>query len=230
MIERDEVITKNLLQIREYTKENEELSKSHHFLYNCPINKNSNLAEVIIVGINPGETSTDWIYEGDLPTEESSEFDFHEKIGRGSSSKRWIRLCEKYSKTKNIVLTEFFFWSSPQVGEDEKKEKFSERFGYRFEDCPHFEFCRDRNIELINLLKPKIIICPGVGCSDLFSRIYNLNYIGTFRCSEDKRNRRAIIHYELNKVPFVFTLHWSNAMVSKEETSFMIDYIEKITK
>ena len=131
----DHLVTRNLSQIREYTKNNIELSKSHHFLYNCLVDKKENQGDVIIIGLNPGETEKDFEYRGSLPTEESSEFDFHEEHGRGRSSKNWLTLCKKFSQTNKIVLTEFFFWSSPQVGEDKERGiPFSERFGYKFED------------------------------------------------------------------------------------------------
>jgi hypothetical protein len=225
----NQVLSRNLSQIREYTKSNEELGKSHHFLYNSPINKNENRAEVIIIGLNPGETDKDFDYKGNLPTEESSEFNFHEENGRGSSSKRWFQLCEQYAQTDRIVLTEFFFWSSPQVGEEEEKGVgFSERFGYKFKDCPHFNFCRDKNIELIKVLNPRLILCPGVENHKLFASIYDLDQVGTFRCNKDKRQRQAIVHYELRGVPFVFTPHWRTGFVSNLEKDFIIEYLEKI--
>ena len=225
----DHLVTRNLSQIREYTKNNIELSKSHHFLYNCLVDKKENQGDVIIIGLNPGETEKDFEYRGSLPTEESSEFDFHEEHGRGRSSKNWLTLCKKFSQTNKIVLTEFFFWSSPQVGEDKERGiPFSERFGYKFEDCPHFEFCKEKNIELLEFHKPSLIMCPGVGYSELFAKIYALDYVGTFR--EPVKNRRAVIHYELNGIPFLFTLHWTIARLTKEETNFIIQYIGKVTK
>ena len=46
-----------------------------HFL------KNIEKADAIIIGLNPGETKEDFLYNKDLPTEESSEFDFQD-IGK----------------------------------------------------------------------------------------------------------------------------------------------------
>jgi len=228
---KDHVISRNLSQIREYSQIHKELKKSHHFLYNSLIGEDNEPAEVVIIGLNPGETDKDFDYLANLPTEESSEFDFHKEIGRGSSSKRWYQLCKQYAQTDKIVLTEFFFWSSPQVGEDKDKGvKFSERFGYEFKDCPHFNFCRDKNIDLIEAHNPKLILCPGVENHELFASIYDLDHVGIFRSNKDKRQRQAIVHYDLSGVPFIFTPHWRTGFVSNIEKSFIIDYLEKTTK
>ena len=86
----------NLKKIRQFTKQNPELLKSHHFLFNCPLNKEFTSAEALVIGINPGESDNDWEYQDNLPTEESDEFDFHEETGNGRSAVRWSKLCEEY--------------------------------------------------------------------------------------------------------------------------------------
>ena len=127
------MITKNLEKIRKFSKENPELLKSHHFLFNCPLDKEFDKAEALVIGINPGESYDDWNFQDNLPTEESNEFDFHEEMGHERTEMRWSRLCKEYLGTNKIVLSEFFFWSSRQIGEDPNKgESFSERFGYKF--------------------------------------------------------------------------------------------------
>ena len=75
-------------------------------------NKGLETADVIVMGLNPGEAKTDWDYGTNLPTEESSEFDFHDEFGKGRSSVRWSKLCKDYLPNSNIFLSEFFFWSS----------------------------------------------------------------------------------------------------------------------
>ena len=219
-------ITSNLKEIREYTRSNPELIKSHHFLYDCLIKKNTEGVDVIIIGVNPGETKDDWAYGHDLPTEESSEFDFHEACGRSRSSVTWSMRAQEYLKTTNVVLAEFFFWSAPQSGEDSKKGiLFSERYGYRFKRCPHFDFCRAKNIDLINYYNPKLIVAPGVAYSDFFAEIYGLDYKRTLKCPASKTNRRAVVHYEFQGIPFIFTLHWTGAQVSNAEKTFIADYL-----
>ena len=105
-------ISKILEEIREYTQNHTELKKSHHFLFNCPLSSGPSCADVIVIGLNPGETRSDWECRTSLPTEESSEFDFHDEYGRGRSSVRWSKLCREYLPNSNIFLSEFFFWSS----------------------------------------------------------------------------------------------------------------------
>jgi len=223
------MITKNLEKIRAFTQENPELLKSHHFLFNCPLNKEFDKAEALVIGINPGESYDDWNFQDNLPTEESNEFDFHEEMGHERTEMRWSRLCKEYLGSNKIVLSEFFFWSSRQVGEDTNKgESFNERFGYKFKKCPHFYFCKEQNIDLIHFHKPKIIIAPGTSYADFFAKIYKLDHIKTLKCESDKRNRKTIIHYEFMNIPFLFTPHWSSGYVSTVEKSFIQDYIHDI--
>ncbi len=87
------MISNNLEKIREFTQENPELLKSHHFLFNCPLNKEFDKAEALVIGINPGESDNDWNFQDNLPTEESNEFDFQEEMGNVRSSVRWSQLC-----------------------------------------------------------------------------------------------------------------------------------------
>ena len=89
------MITKNLEKIRAFTQENPELLKSHHFLFNCPLNKEFDKAEALVIGINPGESYDDWNFQDNLPTEESNEFDFHEEMGHERTEMRWSRLCKE---------------------------------------------------------------------------------------------------------------------------------------
>ena len=110
-------LSRTLSNIRRYTKEHTELQKSHHFLFNLPLEKKSTKADVIVIGLNPGETDEQWNpaqWHSDitLPTEETNEFDFHEVSKRSRSSIRWSRLCNQYLPNSQIVLSEFFFWSS----------------------------------------------------------------------------------------------------------------------
>ena len=157
-------ISDSLEKIREYTRKNEELTRCHHFLFNLPLEKSTHKADVVVIGLNPGESDSDWNLGKDFPTEESSEFDFHEEFGKGRSSVRWSQYCRKYLGSSNIVQTEFFFWSSRNLNKE-----FSDRFGYKFQESPHFLFCRDRNKELLDFHKPRLVVSTGTSYSDLFS-------------------------------------------------------------
>ena len=224
-------LSETLNKIRNYTRENLELQKCHHFLFNLPLDKTSIKADVLVIGLNPGEGPFDWDYVNtpNTPTEETHEFDFHEEFGKGRSSIGWSKDCKKYLPDSKIFQSEFFFWSSPQVGEDGKKEKFSERFGYKFKDCPHFDFCKECNLELIRFHKPKLIVATGTTHVDDLSKKYDLRHKKTLRCESQEKHREIIHHYEWEDIPFIFTPHWSMARLYKEEISEIKSYLSNFT-
>jgi len=215
-------ISKILEEIREYTQNHTELKKSHHFLFNCPLSSGPSCADVIVIGLNPGETRSDWECGTSLPTEESSEFDFHDEYGRGRSSVRWSQLCREYLPNNNIFLTEFFFWSSGNLGNE-----FKDRFGYSFKNSPHFEFCKRCNEQMIAFHKPKLIVATGTSWASFFSSLYKMEHVETIKCIKDKRNRNIIHHYDFRKVPFIFTPHWSSGYVSNHEKKEIKSYLSK---
>lgn len=220
-------LQKALIEIRNYPATNKELLKAHHFVFNSPIFKDISTTDAIIIGLNPGETESDFSFNENLPTEESSEFDFHKFTGKGKSATRWENACIDYLGTKNIFLTEFFFWSSNQAGEDKSKETFSDKFGYKFIDCPHFNFCKKLNIEMIEYHNPKIIIATGISYREFFAKIYNLKYIKTSRCELDTRTI-AVAHYEFLNIPFLFTPHWTGYAMSNNLKNYIRNYIKDL--
>jgi len=213
-------LSKTLKDIREYTQNNHELKKSHHFVFNSPVDKDSKIADVIVMGLNPGESVTDWEYEINLPTEESSEFDFRNEFGSSRSSATWSKKCKKYLPNKNIFLSQFFFWSSRGIESD-----FKSRFGYSFKKSPHFNFCKNCNEEMIDFHKPKLIVATGTSFAKFFSSVYEMKHIKTLRCETDKRNRPIINHYEFKGIPFIFTPHWTNGWVSNLEKKDIQSYL-----
>jgi hypothetical protein len=215
-------LSKILKDIRDYPQTNNELKKSHHFLFNCPLYKGLEIADVIVIGLNPGEAKTDWDYGTNLPTEESSEFDFHDEFGKGRSSVRWSKLCEDYLPNSNIFLSEFFFWSSGNLDSE-----FKDRFGYSFRKCPHFDFCKKCNEEMVDFHKPKLIVATGTSWAKFFSSVYKMQHIKTLRCESDKRNRNIIHHYEFKGIPFIFTPHWSGGYISNFEKKDIKSYLSR---
>ena len=215
-------LSKTLTKIRNYTKENLELQKCHHYLFNLPLDKTSIKADVLVIGLNPGEGPFDWDYVNtpNTPTEETHEFDFHEELGKGRSSIGWSKDCKKYLPDSKIFQSEFFFWSSANTNDE-----FINRFGYSFKDCPHFDFCKECNLELIRFHKPKLIVATGTSWVDFFSNKYDLRHIRTLRCESDKRQRKIIHHYEWEDIPFIFTPHWSSGFISNTEKSEIISYL-----
>ena len=213
-------LSETVSKIRRYTKQNAELQKSHHFLFNLPIDKETIKADVVVIGLNPGESSAQWDSEVPPPTEETHEFDFHDVSGRGPSSTRWRRLCDQYLPNCQFVLSEFFFWSSSNL-----KKEFNERFGYSFKKCPHFDFCKNCNLELLRFHQPKLIVGTGTSWAEFFAEKYDLKHIKTVESASDKRHRKIIIHYEWENVPFIFTPHWSSGYVSNDEKTEIISYL-----
>ena len=213
-------LSKTLSNIRRYTEEHTELQKSHHFCFNLPLDKESTKADVIVIGLNPGEADKDWDSDVTTPTEETNEFDFHEASGQGRSSVRWSQLCNQYLSDSRVVISEFFFWSSGNL-----KKEFNERFGYSFKKCPHFDFCKDCNLELLRFHQPKLIVGTGTSWAEFFAEKYDLKHIKTVESANDKRHRKIIIHYEWENVPFIFTPHWSSGYVSNDEKTEIISYL-----
>jgi hypothetical protein len=212
-----------LKRVREYTQNNHDLMKCHHYMFNLPLSQKQK-ADVIIIGLNPGESADDWKYDGPLPTEETSEFDFHNhsKV-RSRSNIVWTKKCKDFFPDSSIYQTEFFFWSSSDLD-----NKFEERFGYEFYDNPHFDFCRKCNEEMFRYHKPKIICATGIGNHKLLADLYDLEHVETFKSKLDKRKRNVIIHYEFEDIPFIFTPHWTSGFVSKLEKSEIKTFLKKI--
>jgi hypothetical protein len=205
-VTKDINLSQTLREVRAYTEKNAELKKSHHFLFNLPLETNTQNADVIVIGLNPGEHDSDW-HLHDRPTEETDEFDFHNEFGNGRSSLQWSKNCINFLPNQNIYLSEFFFWSSNST----RKKGFDDRFGYSFKDCPHLDFCMRCNLDMISSHKPKLIVATGLTYAQFFSSKYNLTHIKTVNRHTDKNKRRIIIHYELEGVPFIFTTHWTGA-------------------
>ena len=217
-------LPETLNKIRNYARENLELKKCHHFLFNLPLDKTSIKADVLVIGLNPGEWPSDWDYVN-TPTEETHAFDFHVEFGKGRASIPWSKVCKRYLPDSKIFQSEFFFWSSANTNDE-----FINRFGHSFKDCPHFDFCKECNLELIRFHKPKLIVAPGTSWVDLFSDKYNLRHIKTLKREINKKQGKIICHYEWEDIPFIFTPHWSGARgLNKEVQSEIKDYLSKFT-
>ena len=97
-------------KIRDYTMIHTELCTAHHFLFDLPLDKEAGRPEVVMMGINPGETEWDrQSYPG--PTEETRSHDFHEKsaFGRSQGSDHWRRNAAFFANGKRVVFTELLF-------------------------------------------------------------------------------------------------------------------------
>jgi len=196
-----ERLNQNISTIRKYTAAHAELRAAHHFLYDLPLKRDTKIPEVVVMGINPGETEFDRdAYPG--PTEETWNFDFHERsrLGRSKGSVRWHNYAEYFANGRPLVMTELFFWSSRNNAE------FEERFGL-LEVSPHLQFCMNLNRSLIDEYQPKSIIFPGVGKTQVVAKKFGLRHVDTL-CDGGKR---LVLHYRDESRPWYFTQHWTSA-------------------
>ena len=190
----------NIEAIRRHTAKHPELLKAHHFLYDLPLDKNAGAPELVVMGINPGETEADRrAYEG--PTEETWALDFHEQASeRSMGSKRWRRLTEEFVGSRSVVFTELFFWSSNNHAE--LLERYKSLWG-----SPHLTFCIAMNQELLEVYQPKAVIFVGLSNSKKAAKAFGLEYVRTHRID----GTRVVEHYRDEHRPWFFTKHWTGS-------------------
>lgn len=175
----------NIEAIRRYTAEHPELRKAHHFLYDLPLNRDAAPPEIVVMGINPGETQVD--RDACLgPTEETWSYDFHEHSpqGRSRGSKRWRDLTAGFTAGRSVVFTELFFWSS------NNHKELLERFGSLW-GSDHLSFCIEMNRDLIESYRPKAVIFVGLSNSKEAANIFGLEHVDTHRVA----GARVVEHY-----------------------------------
>jgi hypothetical protein len=97
-------------QVRSYTASHAELRNAHHFLFDFPLYPDVVEADYIVMGINPGKSQEQPINR-QMRKEEISECDFRQ-VRSNPSRARWQRHCEWFLESRNIFLTELFFWTS----------------------------------------------------------------------------------------------------------------------
>lgn len=215
------MITKKMIEdIRKYTNDNNELSQSHHFLFDLRLGKRSDTYEYMVIGMNPGESKNDWEICNEQ-TEETNEFDFHERYGNTRANVSWTKLIQSILDTDNVVQSELFFWSSNSTG-----TSFEDRFKYKFKNNPHLEYCRDKNIKLIEYHNPKIIVFTGISTHEDIAKLYGLKHVKTVNA---ENGHKLIVHYKIGEIPWIFTKHWSGARgFSNDQKKVIKQYIDEI--
>ncbi len=215
----NEKISKLLTDIRSYRDNNADLQEAHHFIFCKPIIRNKNAKNLIVMGINPGETTADRISTNGNPSEETFEFDFHEG-NRSAASKKWMSNIDFFLPDHNIFLTELFFWSSKDV------KHLTERYGKIQPENQHIQFCKEKNLALIDLIRPDAIIFTGITYLKTVASIYNLNLkVELFK------NKRLAVQASSDSCPWVFTRHWSGSFgFSKSDKNEIKNFISKIIK
>jgi len=188
-------------QIRDYTNEHLELRAAHHFLYDLPLDRKAGKPEVVIMGVNPGETEYDRrAYPG--PTEQTYYHDFHEKAtsGRSRANRNWNRNAVFFANGKSVVFTEMFFWSSGDG------EELKQRYGSLWESR-HLSFCIAMNRLLIGEYRPQSVIFTGLSHWRRVANAFDLEHVRTVR---DGR-WRLVEHYQDGFRPWFITKHWSGS-------------------
>jgi hypothetical protein len=210
----------NIEAIRRYRDENAVLQQAHHFLYDLPLDKHAGRPEVVVMGINPGETQFD--RDSCLgPTEETWQHDFHadSRLGRSQGSKRWRDSMKFFSLGRPVIQTELFFWSSNDQAE------FKERFGPLWAS-KHLRFCTDMNRSLLDIYQPRFVIFVGLSDSARVAGQFGLRLIDSVK----EHRHRLVDHYEDSVRPWFFTKHWSGSFgFSQSQKDRIKDYIQKHT-
>ena len=161
-----------IAEIRSYQEEHPELLKSHHFVFDCPLDRsNLDRPDFIWFGVNPGRDEEDW-RRFPCNTEETRDRDFQAEIGRSKASKKRMRKLQQFLGADVFQRTthcELFFWCSTDTG-----SAFKERYGYPFGSNPHWDFCCDINRRLIERAKPVAVLAESRPKLLIYERRLNL--------------------------------------------------------
>jgi len=197
-----ESLADTIKEVRAYTRAHPELLRAHHFLYDLPLRPTRLSARFVVIGVNPGEQKGDWEVWPE-PTEETSLFDFRAELGsRPPASLRWRDLTKKFCQTDEVVMTEFFPWSSANLGQD-----FLGKFGTRFKNSPHLGFCVEITDRLVNHYRPEAVVCSGLGAAKVLSSPLGLTHVGSLKVD----GHRLVETFERDGVSWHFTKHWSGS-------------------
>jgi hypothetical protein len=191
-------LTANIEEITTYTARYPELQEAHHFIYDLR-RPSSDKPMFVVMGINPGESNSDWELVCER-REETSRHDFHAKGGPSRSARRWASDAQYYLDNAPYVLAEVFLWSSKGMAQ------FGERFG-SLKKSPHLPICTKMNKEIIEVYKPKAVVLPGIGMTDICASLYELEQVNSVNNSRG----RVIEHYTDGTRPWIFTKHWTGA-------------------
>jgi hypothetical protein len=165
------------------------------------------------MGINPGEPEDDWArfpkMDGRV-LEESSECDFH------TEPTRWRRIVEDVAGTNRVSLTNYFFWSSYDTDELEK------RYGWLDH---HIDFCVAMNQQLIDFHMPKAVLCSGFDKFTSMANKFGLHFITEQR---GPNNKRLIETYSDEMRPWIVTKYWRR--LSRDEKGLIRAYIASVVE
>ena len=195
-----------IAQVRSHQEQHRELLKSHHFVFDCPLDR-TNVArpDFIWFGVNPGTDEEDW-RRSSTNSEETRDFDFQAEHGRSKASERRMEKLRRFLGADRFQRTthcELFFWCSGDTG-----SAFRERYGYPFHSNPHWDFCCAMNKHLIERVKPIAVLAESHSKLHLYQRRLGLRPVRTH-----KNDRGVVLVEELRfdgGIPFYCFLHLSS--------------------
>jgi hypothetical protein len=194
-------ITSLLCSIREQSETNQLLQDCHHFLFALPIKQSNNVRKVLLMGFNPGETIDDIIKTNGKKAEESFELNFHQ-YDRSKSSARWMNLTNYFIEDADILMTEYIFWSSPNIIE------LARRIGKISPSHELVVYCTNLNQHLIKIIRPDLIVVTGLANYKDIAASFLLREVGRFK---DISGHNIWIQAESADNTWLFTKHWTGS-------------------
>ena len=213
--------------VRRYGSKHSELRAAHHFLFSLPhpCSLNTTQVDFLVMGINPGETAACRAIAKGEGNEESFLEDYQQ---RGSDytpgRRRWFARVQRILPGAACVFSELFFWSTPSTSDLKK------RYGPLHKN-KHLDFCRDANLRLLDLLRPRVVVFPGLTAIPVVVNKYSLSVMRNppIRCK--RTSHRLVEHFADGAGrDWIFTKHWSGGRgFSREQEEVIKDYILKNT-
>jgi hypothetical protein len=216
-------------EISDYTAKHVELRKAHSFVYDYPpFEEFRSLGEpeLVVMGINPGETEPDRLQMGVRPNETEEERKRREAAwtplettwngnfrSQTPSAHDWAEAISYYTESRRVVSTEIFFWSANDAEEIEK------RYGHPWWRSPHLKFCVKMNRLLIAEYQPKAVIFVGISARDIVARKFGLVHVRTIPDASKKTVRLVAIFRDTDSgLPWIFTRHWTSKQTMLSNT------------
>ena len=169
-------------KIRKYQEANPELKKSHHFVFDAPLHPDyKGSPEYVWLGVNPGSDDEDWNRPSSSNTEETRDCDFQLINGRSKASNKRMNKLRKFlghDRFQKTTHCELFFWGSSDT------KRASDRYGYSFENNPHWDFCTRMNLALIQKIRPKAVFAERRNLLELYRDKLGLEFVTTHYSDE----------------------------------------------
>lgn len=152
--------TSDLIErIRRHQEAHPELLRSHHFVFDCPLDRSyKGKPDFVWFGVNPGDDEDDWKRDK-KNREESRDYDFQVELGRSKASAARMKYLRDFLGDEMFRRTthcELFFWGSKDTD-----RAFEDRYDYGFDNSPHWDFCCKINLELLQRAQPRAVFAEG---------------------------------------------------------------------